>query len=511
MMQIVLILLLILNGCQAIPDLTINNCRANKYSFVDDDSNKIQGVWSITANGHCGSAVEAYEVRSDSKTKSRKSKLWEGLYESYGISNGVPRYEYTLSNGTVFQLLRREVGGQCFWIIGRGGFRLIPYFYAISDADSPPVSLSDGVAGDEDAVWQEYQPSGPGGIQASPGLRVIEHSYPEVKPRRKKLHLNQFEEEEDEDGVGVVAMDGSVVVPSKKERAESALLGSMLHPAVSARFGRFLRNTYRNAQPVPGISLDGLLSSRLLRRALDFLNSPIDGDGDEPSRWVGPETTAYCCRDKYRLDFRHWRGSKYSRALQSIASNARFIGFLEAMSGIRGLVPMKIAQEEIIWAGSTIIGVKPGGYLDVHNDFNLMEGLHRRINVLLYLNEDWEEQWQGHLEMWDHNNTRVVQRIPPVFNRMSIFTVTDDAFHGHPEPLNAPDGQFRYALQIVYYTKEPAESPNSPSDTDKRVFAKYHGAVFQPDCGSMAGLREFCEKEPDDSYRLACQCNFRDS
>lgn len=161
-----------------------------------------------------------------------------------------------------------------------------------------------------------------------------------------------------------------------------------------------------------------------------------------------------------------------------------------------------------------------------------MENLHRRINVLLYLNEDWEEDWQGHLEMWDHNNTRVLQRIPPVFNRMSIFTVTDDAFHGHPEPLNAPEGEARYALQIVYYTKEPGPSPNSipmrsrseddeddedgengdiSDDNGKREFARFHGAIFQPDCGGMVGLREFCEKEPQDSYKLACQCNFRDS
>lgn len=172
---------------------------------------------------------------------------------------------------------------------------------------------------------------------------------------------------------------------------------------------------------------------------------------------------------------------------------------------------MKIAKEEIIWAGSTVIGVKPGGYLLVHNDFNLMEGLHRRINVLLYLNEDWEDSWQGHLEMWNHNNTKCIQRIPPMFNRMSIFTVTDDAFHGHPEPLNSPEGKNRYALQIVYYTKEPGKSNNSMKPVKKRKFAQYHGAIFQPDCNKMHGLKEFCEKEPQNSFQLACQCNFRSS
>lgn len=49
----------------------------------------------------------------------------------------------------------------------------------------------------------------------------------------------------------------------------------------------------------------------------------------------------------------------------------------------------------------------------------------------------------GNLEIWDHNSTRCLHSIPPLFNRMSIFTVTDDAFHGHPEPLNSPPGVMR--------------------------------------------------------------------
>lgn len=115
---------------------------------------------------------------------------------------------------------------------------------------------------------------------------------------------------------------------------------------------------------------------------------------------------------------------------------------------------------------------------------------------------------QGHLELWDRNSTRCIQRIPPMFNRMSIFTVTDDAFHGHPEPLQAPAGEARYALQIVYYTREEAPH-NSNRPGEKRVYAPYHGAIFQPECEHVQGLREFCEADPSTSWKLRCECSYR--
>ena len=140
-----------------------------------------------------------------------------------------------------------------------------------------------------------------------------------------------------------------------------------------------------------------------------------------------------------------------------------------------------------------------------------MEGLHRRINVLLYLNEVWEDKWQGHLELWDRNNTRCVQRIAPLFNRMSIFTVTDDAFHGHPEPLLAPEGHIRYALQIVYYTRTAPNVKLANITNPHRKYNNYHGAVFQPTCNTHPDLKAFCNSHNENDMHISCQCNYRDS
>ncbi len=98
---------------------------------------------------------------------------------------------------------------------------------------------------------------------------------------------------------------------------------------------------------------------------------------------------------------------------------------------------------------------------------------------------------------------------------MSIFTVTDDAFHGHPEPLASPDDgsetSNRYALQIVYYTKAEPSLKNSARKGVKRKYAQYHGAIFQPECDNVPGLRQFCETDSHTSWQLKCQCNYRQS
>src|SRR5204862_6163752 len=58
----------------------------------------------------------------------------------------------------------------------------------------------------------------------------------------------------------------------------------------------------------------------------------------------------------------------------------------------------------------------------------------------------------GHLELWDRDMKRCVKKIAPHFNRVVVFTITDWAFHGHPEPLTCPDGATRKSIALYYFT-----------------------------------------------------------
>jgi Rps23 Pro-64 3,4-dihydroxylase Tpa1-like proline 4-hydroxylase len=96
--------------------------------------------------------------------------------------------------------------------------------------------------------------------------------------------------------------------------------------------------------------------------------------------------------------------------------------------------------------------------LRVHADFrrHITYNLQRRLNLLLYMNEDWTQEYGGHLELWDPQMTACVRRILPVANRCVIFNTSARSFHGHPRPLTCPEGRLRQSIALYYYTADPA-------------------------------------------------------
>ena len=85
------------------------------------------------------------------------------------------------------------------------------------------------------------------------------------------------------------------------------------------------------------------------------------------------------------------------------------------------------------------------------------------MNVIVYLNEDWREEYNGALELWSRDMKHAVQRIAPLWNRCVIFNTDADSWHGHPDPLTTPDGVLRRSLALYYYTASKAiyeEVPN---------------------------------------------------
>jgi Rps23 Pro-64 3,4-dihydroxylase Tpa1-like proline 4-hydroxylase len=100
--------------------------------------------------------------------------------------------------------------------------------------------------------------------------------------------------------------------------------------------------------------------------------------------------------------------------------------------------------------------IKRGGKLDVHLDYAIhpVLKLERRLNLILYLNKDWNPTWGGQLELWNSDMTEMVKSVDPIFNRAVIFDTSDGSYHGHPDPLVCPENQSRKSL-AVYYLTEP--------------------------------------------------------
>lgn len=131
-----------------------------------------------------------------------------------------------------------------------------------------------------------------------------------------------------------------------------------------------------------------------------------------------------------------------------------FLEQLEAATGIPAL------QADLDLVGGGLHQIEAGGFLDVHVDFNFhpKKRLHRRMNLLVYLNPTWDDAWEGHLELWDMDAKQRLERIAPVLNRAVLFETNEVSFHGHPRVLKTPPGTFRRSMALYYYTEARTEA-----------------------------------------------------
>lgn len=174
----------------------------------------------------------------------------------------------------------------------------------------------------------------------------------------------------------------------------------------------------------------------------------------DDERWLTKNHTEF---EQKRLST-HW--DWYPKSIYSaffyLCSN-RFIAELEDLTGIRGLI-----ADYGLHAGGMHIHGSNGGRLNLHQDAQLHPklGLKRRLNLIVYLNPEWKQDWGGELELWSTNPENdqpleKVKSVSPLFNRAIIFD-TRNSWHGLPDQdsIKSPNGQHRKSIALFYYTKD---------------------------------------------------------
>lgn len=223
---------------------------------------------------------------------------------------------------------------------------------------------------------------------------------------------------------------------------------------------RSLRERYQSGDPFPHIVLDGLFEDAALERVLGEFPRP------EEMRWMRFDSPT-----EKKLGYYHEQSTitPAVRAFLDALNGFEMLLFLEALTGIDGLIP------DPYFGGGGLHQIETGGFLKIHADFNVHPKLKldRRVNMLVYLNRDWDEEWGGQLELWNASMTERRQRIAPLFNRTVVFSTTDTSFHGHPHPLLSPPGVTRKSVSLYYYTAgRPEEERSAPHDT---IFRELRG------------------------------------
>jgi len=131
-----------------------------------------------------------------------------------------------------------------------------------------------------------------------------------------------------------------------------------------------------------------------------------------------------------------------------------FVNLLSKITGIKGVFLDKTLD------ASGLFQVFNGGRCSMHTDFNshTIEKKWRRVlNILIYFNKDWLDEYNGQLEFWDENLKHKVKSISPIFNRCLIFRTDKKSYHGYPEKINIPSKMSRKSLAAWYFVEEDKE------------------------------------------------------
>lgn len=212
-----------------------------------------------------------------------------------------------------------------------------------------------------------------------------------------------------------------------------------------------LASAFASAQPFPHIVVDDFIDATVAQQVADEF--PV-ADGAAWQRFATTREVKLALRDPEQM-------GPLTRAVIAELNGQAFIEFLEQVTGITGIV----ADPHLVGGGLHQIG--RGGHLGIHADFNRHKRLRldRRLNLLLYLNRDWPDDYGGQLELWDRGMVACRRRISPIAGRMVLFATTDHALHGHPDPLTCPADRARRSIALYYYSNGRPEAEVTASHT----------------------------------------------
>ncbi|MFM7668264.1 MAG: 2OG-Fe(II) oxygenase [Bacteroidota bacterium] len=222
---------------------------------------------------------------------------------------------------------------------------------------------------------------------------------------------------------------------------------------------------YEKGHPFPHICIDDFFEERCLEEILtefpDLENKDLFHNNTNERKFAS--------KGEYRF------GEKTKEFMHFLNSQP-MLEFLSKLTGIENLIP-----DPYFW-GAGLHQIKKDGFLKIHADFNVHPTmrLDRRLNLLIYLNKDWKEEYGGAFELWDENMTKCENKFLPIFNRMVIFSTTSTSYHGHPDPLTCPENNSRKSLALYYYTYGRPEEQVKPGLVEHTVlFRKRKSEIDQ--------------------------------
>lgn len=224
-----------------------------------------------------------------------------------------------------------------------------------------------------------------------------------------------------------------------------------------------LRQEFDQAKPYKHLVVDGFLDNSFAEE----LHANFPTVEDLKVHWKG-------------MNENKFEGSEFEnfhprfRELKTALFNQEFYQWVSAVTGIEEVF---ITDDSL---GAGLHQGADGSFLDIHIDFNIhhIKNVHRRLNLLIYLEKDWKDEYGGHLELWNADMTNCDKKVRPEFNRAVIFETNEISYHGYGK-ITLPKGVTRKSFFAYFYTNEHEGASG------------YHDTIFKarPEEGTMKKVK----------------------
>ena len=228
---------------------------------------------------------------------------------------------------------------------------------------------------------------------------------------------------------------------------DGVLNTDLINPANVAKY----KEEFNSGKPYKHLVIDNFLTDKVADSL--FNNFPKMTDLRKHYKGLNEQKSEGSSFNEYHGDF--------VKVLEAIKCE-EFVKMLEEIVKIDDLL---LPDDH---RGAGVHQGKNGSFLDIHVDFSIhpILNMHRRLNLLIYLNKGWQKDYGGHLELWNPDVSVCEKEVMPSFNRCVIFETTDTSYHGY-DTINIPEDQTRKSIYSYYY------SPVADG-------VKYHDTIFKP-------------------------------
>jgi Rps23 Pro-64 3,4-dihydroxylase Tpa1-like proline 4-hydroxylase len=239
--------------------------------------------------------------------------------------------------------------------------------------------------------------------------------------------------------------------------------------------------------PFPHMILYDFIPESLLSNVIKEYNHLLD---EKKNQWVYYDNPI-----EHKLAY---NSLECSSALQELTKYVGEPAFIQRIQSAFGLEDIELDTELY---GAGLHNHPTGGFLSTHLDYEINPRTFKKrwLNLLIYLNDDWKDEYNGDTELWNADHTICEKRVYPEYNKALLFQTDDQSWHGVSRSIRCPPTTSRKTVAFYYVSKRIYDVSKDLPDESK---IRWKAQFYNPDYMELCKIRSQRRLVPEDYIHI---------